>query len=53
MAQLDKILEKYVKPGAEAQGLQGAAFIVKDRDGMFSTVVAFRSVLVYASFLTL
>jgi hypothetical protein len=33
MAQLDEILNKYVKPGAEAQGLQGSAFIVKDKNG--------------------
>ena len=35
MAQLDEILKKYVGPGAEGQGLQGAAFIVKDTTGVF------------------
>lgn len=34
MAQLDAILDKYVKPGAEVQGVQGAAFVVKDKHGM-------------------
>jgi hypothetical protein len=33
MAHLDDILNKYVKPGAEAQGLQASAFIVKDKNG--------------------
>jgi hypothetical protein len=39
MAQLDEILNKYVKPGAEAQALQGSAFIVKDKHGMLLMAV--------------
>jgi hypothetical protein len=39
MAPLDEILNKYVKPGAETQGLQGSALIVKDRHGMWPMIV--------------
>jgi hypothetical protein len=35
MAELDKILSEYVKPQPGAlDGLLGAAFIVKDKNGM-------------------
>lgn len=41
MAKLEEILNKYVRPGTETQALQGAAFIVIDKDGMLVLTSAF------------
>ena len=41
MAKLDGMLNEYVKPGTEAQVLQGAAFLVKNKNGMLALTSAF------------
>lgn len=41
MAKLEEILNKYVKPGTKTQALQGAAFVVIDKDGMLVLTSAF------------